>query len=131
MTETIFEISKPGRRAFVAPALDVPEKPLDDLMPKQFRRTDYARETLCALEGVSALHEQPVVREFAVTLDAPVREVLERCWAEGVNPGSPLGEEYGQNGLLIAITEQRSRADIDRLAQVLGAAVRETQGVAA
>jgi glycine dehydrogenase subunit 1 len=86
------------------------------------RRTDYAREKLCALDGVSALHEQPVVREFAVKLDAPVEEVLERCWAEGVNPGFPLREE---NGLLVAITEQRSRADIDRLAQVLGAAVRE------
>jgi glycine dehydrogenase subunit 1 len=86
------------------------------------RRTDYARETLCALEGVTALHEQPVVREFAVTLDAPVADVLERCWAEGVNPGFPLHEE---NGLLVAITEQRSKADIDRLASVLGAAVRE------
>jgi glycine dehydrogenase subunit 1 len=86
------------------------------------RRTDYAREKLCALEGVTALHEQPVVREFAVRLDVPVDEVLERCWAEGVNPGFPLREE---NGLLVAITEQRSRADIDRLAQVLGAAVRE------
>jgi len=95
------------------------------------RRTDYARETLCALEGVTALHEQPIVREFAVTLDAPVNEVLERCWAEGVNPGYPLGEEYGENGLLVAITEQRSKADIDRLVSVLGAAVRETSGVAA
>src|SRR4051794_19626200 len=82
-------------------------------------RAHYARETLTALDGVSALHEQPVVREFAVTLDAPVRGVLERCWAEGVNPGYPLPD----NGLLVAITEQRSKADIDRLASVLGAAV--------
>jgi glycine dehydrogenase subunit 1 len=67
-------------------------------------RTHYARETLIALDGVSALHDQPVVREFAVTLDAPVRGVLERCWAEGVNPGYPLPD----NGLLVAITEQRS-----------------------
>jgi glycine dehydrogenase subunit 1 len=82
-------------------------------------RTHYARETLTALDGVSALHDQPVVREFAVTLNAPVRGVLERCWAEGVNPGYPLPD----NGLLVAITEQRSKADIDRLAEVLGAAV--------
>jgi glycine dehydrogenase subunit 2 len=40
MTETIFEISQPGRRAFVAPALDVPEKPLDDLLPARFRRAE-------------------------------------------------------------------------------------------
>ncbi|MEA2125247.1 MAG: glycine dehydrogenase subunit 2 [Solirubrobacteraceae bacterium] len=40
MTETIFEISQPGRHAFVAPALDVPEKPLDDLLPERFRRDE-------------------------------------------------------------------------------------------
>jgi glycine dehydrogenase subunit 2 len=40
MSETIFEISQPGRRAFVAPALDVPEKPLDDLLPERFRRRE-------------------------------------------------------------------------------------------
>src|SRR3954451_3122030 len=82
-------------------------------------RTHYARETLTALDGVSALHDQPVVREFALTLEAPVRGVLEPCAAEGVNPGYPLPD----NGLLVAITEQRSKADIDRLASVLGAAV--------
>jgi glycine dehydrogenase subunit 1 len=45
--------------------------------------------------------------------------VIERCAADGVNPGYPLDDD----GLLVAITEQRSRADIDRLTQVLGAAV--------
>jgi glycine dehydrogenase subunit 1 len=83
------------------------------------QRTAYARARLAELDGVELLHEQPVVREFAVTLDAPVGKVVERCAAEGVNPGFPLEE----NGLLVAITEQRSREDIDRLARVLGAAV--------
>ena len=36
------------------------------------QRTAYARETLAALDGVELLHEQPVVREFALRLDAPV-----------------------------------------------------------
>ena len=85
------------------------------------QRTAYARETLAALDGVSLLHEQPVVREFALTLDAPVKKVIERCWEQGIDPGLPLAHD----GLLVAITEQRSRADIDRLAEVLGAAVRE------
>jgi glycine cleavage system P protein (glycine dehydrogenase) subunit 2 len=43
VTETIYEVSKPGRRAFVAPALDVPERPLDELLPARFRRTSEAR----------------------------------------------------------------------------------------
>jgi glycine dehydrogenase subunit 1 len=61
-----------------------------------------------------------VIREFAVTLPAPVEEVVERCAAEGVNPGLALPEH---NALLVAITEQRSRADIDRLADVLARAL--------
>jgi glycine dehydrogenase subunit 1 len=89
------------------------------------RRTAYARQALAAVEGVSLLHSQPVVREFAVALDAPVDRVIERCAAEGVNPGYALGRDYDElaDGLLVAITEQRSAADIDRLAEVLGAAV--------
>jgi glycine dehydrogenase subunit 2 len=40
---TIFERSRPGRRAFVAPRLDVPDRPLDELLPRQFRRTEPPR----------------------------------------------------------------------------------------
>jgi glycine dehydrogenase subunit 1 len=86
------------------------------------QRTHYARQTLTAIPGVQALHDQPVIREFAVTLPVgvDVEEVVERCAAQGINPGLALPDD---NALLVAITEQRSRADIDRLAQVLGAAV--------
>jgi glycine dehydrogenase subunit 1 len=71
------------------------------------------------------LHERPVVREFAVTLDAPVEPVIARCREQGVNPGYRVGTDYPEHsdGLLVAITEQRTRADIDRLAEVLAAAV--------
>ena len=89
------------------------------------QRTHYARETLSALDGVSRLHDLPVVREFALRLDAPVDRVVERCAAAGVNAGYTLGRSYDEysDGLLVAITEQRSRADIDRFAEVLGNAV--------
>jgi glycine dehydrogenase subunit 1 len=91
------------------------------------KRTHYARETLCALEGVAALHSQPVIREFALRLDADVAAVRRRCAAQGVNPGADLyaltGREQDLGGLLVAITERRSRADIDRLAAVLGEAI--------
>jgi glycine dehydrogenase subunit 1 len=90
-------------------------------------RTHYARETLAGLDGVEKLHEQPVIREFAVRLQADVGAVVRRCLQDGVNPGVDLhalsGRAEDVGGLLVAITEQRSRADIDRLAEVLGAAV--------
>jgi glycine dehydrogenase subunit 2 len=40
---TIFDRSKAGRRAFVPPALDVPERPLDELIPAELRRPQPAR----------------------------------------------------------------------------------------
>ena len=92
------------------------------------QRTHYARETLSALDGVDRLHDWPVVREFAAAPGSTARassRVLERCAAAGVNAGYALGRSYEEypDGLLVAITEQRSRADIDRFAEVLGNAV--------
>ena len=94
------------------------------------RRTAYAREALGAIEGVELLHEAPVVREFAVALDAPVADVLDRCAAQGIGAGYPLGRDYSEyeNGLLVALTERRSRQDIDRFADVLGKAVADLRG---
>jgi glycine dehydrogenase subunit 1 len=99
-------------------------------------RTHYAREQLAALEGVEKLHEQPVIREFALRLDADVDAVRRRCAAHGINPGADLhaltGRDEDRGGLLVAITERRTRADVDRLAAVLGAAVAaECQAVTA
>ncbi len=97
------------------------------------RRTAYARDRLAALDGVEPLHDAPVVREFALRLRAPVEEVLERCAARGIGAGYPLARDYPEHedGLLVALTERRGRADIDRLVDVLGAAVAESRAGAA
>ncbi len=93
-------------------------------------RTHYARETLAAIDGVEKLHEQPVIREFALRLDADVAAVRAHCAGEGINPGVDLhtltGREADRGGLLVAITERRTRADIDRLAAALGRAITAT-----
>jgi len=53
---TIFERSKPGRRAFVAPALDVPERPLDELLAPALRRS--------APPALPEVSEPEIVRHF-------------------------------------------------------------------
>ena len=53
---TIFEIGAPGRRAFAPPPLDVPERPLDELIPARLRRREPA-----ALPEVS---EPELVRHY-------------------------------------------------------------------
>jgi glycine dehydrogenase subunit 1 len=93
------------------------------------QRTAYAREALAALDGVSLLHEQPVVREFAVALDVDgadgVQRVIARCQDAGVNPGYAIGRDLEEHptGLLVALTEQRTKEHVDRLAEVLAEAI--------
>jgi glycine dehydrogenase subunit 1 len=93
------------------------------------RRTAYARERLTGLDGVELLHEAPVVREFAITVEAPVADVLDRCAEDGIAAGYPLGREYPEyeQGLLVALTERTGKLEIDRLADSLGAAIAETR----
>ncbi len=96
-----------------------------ELVELMVQRTAYARDRLCAIDGVELLHEQPVVRELAVTLPVPARAAIAACREQGVNPGYPLGVDYAEypDALLVAFTERRTRADIDRLTEVLEAAV--------
>ena len=101
-----------------------------ELVELMLQRTAYARERLTNVDGITLVHDQPVVREFALQLDAPAQRVIARCREQGINPGYALARDYPEheNGLLVAITERRSRADIDRLAEALGAAVSAERG---
>jgi glycine dehydrogenase subunit 2 len=53
---TIYERSKPGRRAFAAPPLDVPERPLDELLAPELRRDEPPR--------LPEVAEPEIVRHF-------------------------------------------------------------------
>jgi glycine dehydrogenase subunit 1 len=78
----------------------------------------YAKERL-GLPFVSG--ERATFKEFAVRLDRPAQEAIREARALGVHPGYALGRDYPglDDALLIAVTERRSPADIDRLAEAL------------
>jgi glycine dehydrogenase subunit 1 len=89
---------------------------LVELAELLLRRTHYAREAL----GLEPINPGPVVREFAVRVP-DLDGLFKRARAQGVNPGYRLGRDYPESGdgLLVAITERRTRADIDRLAALV------------
>jgi glycine dehydrogenase subunit 1 len=101
-----------------------------ELAELMLQRTAYARERLTQIDGVTQIHELPVVREFAIELDVPVGPVIGRCRESAVNPGYALARDYREheNGLLVAITERRTKSDIDRLAGALEAAISVGRG---
>lgn len=103
-------------------------KGIVELGELMLKRTAYARETLSAVDGVELLFDTPVFREFAIKLDAPVDAVLDQLAMDGINGGYKLGIDYPEyeNCLLLAITEKRSKDQIDLLAKSLASAVAAT-----
>jgi glycine dehydrogenase subunit 1 len=78
----------------------------------------YAKERLAA---PLVFADRPTFKEFAVRVGRPAREVIAACRAEGVHPGYAIGRDYEglDDALLVAVTEKRTPAEIDRLAEVL------------
>ncbi|HEV3497657.1 MAG TPA: aminomethyl-transferring glycine dehydrogenase subunit GcvPA [Actinomycetes bacterium] len=85
--------------------------------------TRYTREALLAIDGVEPLAGARVLREFAVRTPVPAETIVDRMAEEGFLAGVALGPEYG-GGLLVAVTEKRTRAEIDAYAAALEKVVR-------
>jgi glycine dehydrogenase subunit 1 len=71
--------------------------------------------------GLPLAFDRPTFQEFAVRLGRPAREVIRAARELGVHPGYALGRDYEgmDDVLLVCLTEKRTAADIDRLADVL------------
>ncbi len=72
--------------------------------------------------GLPLAFDRPTFQEFAVRLGRPAPEVIREARKLGVHPGYALGRDYEgmDDVLLVCLTEKRTAADIDRLAEVLG-----------
>jgi len=89
------------------------------------RATKYCRDALLAVEGVTPYVTAPVLREFAVRTPVPADVVIERLADEGFLAGIALDDGYadGDHGLLVAVTERRTRSEIDGYAAAFAKAV--------
>jgi len=87
-----------------------------ELAELMLRRAHYARETL----GLQPINPGPIVREFAVHVP-DLDGLFTRAREAGINPGYRLGRDYPEyaDGLLVAITERRTKAQIDQFAALL------------
>ena len=94
----------------------------------------YAHEQLIAIEGVGAVSSAPFLREFAVTTSLPSNIVLDRLADEGFlggvsvaaltgGPDGSLPDDDIDQAIVIAVTERRTRLEIDQFAAAFAKAV--------
>jgi len=101
---------------------------LRELAVRCARGTRYCREALLAIDGVEPAAPAPVLREFAVRTPVPPTALVERLADEGFLAGVAVDEGFEgtdyQGSLLVAVTERRTRAEIDAFAAAFEKAVR-------
>ena len=91
-------------------------------------RSRYAFEKLAAVPGVERVYAGPFFREFVVRLPQSAARVVQRVYREAnLLAGIPLErlmpERERPHDLLVAVTEKRSRDEIDALAMALETAL--------
>lgn len=80
------------------------------------QKAHYLAGRLHELPGVEPANEGHFVREFAIDLPADPHQVISAMADRGFLAGIALGPDYPAmpRGLLVAVTEKRSKAELDR-----------------
>ena len=90
---------------------------------RNFDKADYMAKSL-GKKGFNILNKSAFFNEFVVELPCSVKEVSSKLLEAGFIGGYDLGIDYGfDNQMLIAVTEQRSKEEIDQFVEVLEAVV--------
>jgi glycine dehydrogenase subunit 1 len=89
------------------------------------RKAHYAAEQLTKVPGVSLRFKAPFVKEFALKVPGDAKALLAKLRTQGFHAGLPLGRWYPQlaDCMTVAVTEQRTKSEIDGLAAALKASM--------
>ncbi len=88
------------------------------------QKSRYAAEQLCQRMRFSLAFDQPTFKEFVIRdADSRVDELLKAALDQGFFAGVPLGQWYPdmKDCFLVAVTEKRTKEEIDRLVKILSA----------
>ncbi|MBN1958205.1 MAG: aminomethyl-transferring glycine dehydrogenase subunit GcvPA [Desulfuromonadales bacterium] len=94
---------------------------LRQLAEMNYAKAAYARDQIAGLEGYEIAFSGEVFNEFVVNCPEPVADIKARLEQQGILAGIALGRDYPtlKQGLLVCVTEQNSREQIDRLVSAL------------
>ena len=98
---------------------------LRDVAASCFQKAAYARDRLVTSGAFTPLFDAPFFREFALKTPEPVEHLNARLLKDGILGGYDLGRSYHElaGGWLVAVTEKRSREEIETLAEKAGVRV--------
>ncbi len=88
-----------------------------------YHKAHYLHDQIGRLDGYSFTFDYPFFNEFVVKTPVPAADVVTALEKKGIFPGIRLDRFYSDmdHDLLVAVTEKRTRQDMDRLVEELAA----------
>ena len=93
---------------------------LREVAGHSLQKSHYLAEKIAELPGYSLMYDRPFFREFVVETPVPAGEVLEKMLEQGIFAGYDLAA-VDDEGLLVAVTEKRTKEQLDDFVRKLGA----------
>jgi glycine dehydrogenase subunit 1 len=93
---------------------------LKDLSKTIYDKTQYAKKILAEIQSLK-IPDTPCFNEFVIELPVDATQFRDTLSKKGISAGIPLGTFYParKNSLMIAVTEKRTREEIDALAAAI------------
>ncbi|MEH7483888.1 aminomethyl-transferring glycine dehydrogenase subunit GcvPA [Neobacillus drentensis] len=97
------------------------KKGVREMAAANLQKAHYAKNAFKEA-GFEVVYDGHSFNEFVVKLTKPVKEINQNLLQKGIIGGYDLGRDYSElaNHMLIAVTEQRSKEEIDTLVKELG-----------
>jgi glycine dehydrogenase subunit 1 len=101
---------------------------LREMAEQCHHKARYLADRITGLDGYALKFDGPFFHEFCVTCPRPAGEIVQAAKRRGILAGVAahgwrLGRIGGANDLLIAVTEKRTRSEMDALVEILRGAV--------
>jgi glycine dehydrogenase subunit 1 len=91
-----------------------------EVAEQSVQKSHYLAEKIAALKGYRLKFSRPFFKEFAVETPEPASEIVHKLSERGILAGIDLARFIeGETGLLIAVTEKRTRDEMDRFVSEL------------
>jgi len=85
------------------------------------QKAHYLQEKICELPGYTAVNSAPFFKEFVIETPIPAKEIIQKAVDQAIYAGIDLGTFFSErkNQLLIAVTEKRTKEELDRFVEFL------------
>jgi glycine dehydrogenase subunit 1 len=77
------------------------------------QNSHYLADNIAKIKGFSLKYNQPFFKEFVIKTPVPPKDIIEKLLQEKIFAGIDLSQ-FGEDGLLIAVTEKRNKAEMDK-----------------